>query len=128
MYLIPHVLIKDVNKKIFQYKILHRLTATNRKLKICGIKQTETCDRCKEEIETITHLFCDCSSNNNIWENLIDWLNSLGYRLAYLTDVQILFGDPKLDPIVNTIIIMCKYQIFKTKSKNNTIYLKRLLY
>ena len=65
---------------------------------------------------------------NNIWKNLIDWLNTLGYRLAYLTDVQILFGDPKLDPIVNKIIIVCKYQIFKTKSNNNTISLKKLLY
>ena len=128
VYLIPHILIKDVNQKIFQYKILHRLTATNRKLKICGIKQTEICDRCKEETETITHLFCDCSSNNNIWKNMIDWLNSLGYRLGYLTDIQILFGDPKLDPIVNKIIIICKYQIFKTKSNNNTISLKKLLY
>ena len=128
VYLIPHNLIKDVNQKIFQYKILHRLTATNRKLKICGIKQTDTCDRCKEEIETITHLFCDCSGNNNIWKDIIDWFNSLGYRLAYLTDVQILFGDPKLDPILNKIIIACKYQIFKAKAKKNTICLKKLLY
>ena len=68
------------------------------------------------------------SKNCSIWKNIVDWLNSLGYRLGYFTDVQILFGDKKFDPIVNKVIIASKYLIFKQKTKTSAVTFKKLLY
>ena len=47
----------------------------------------------------------------------VNWLNSLGYTLDCVTDVQILFGDQILDPIINKIIVASKYLIFKSQAK-----------
>ena len=43
-----------------QYKIIHRMISTNKKLYLYGIKDSNKCEKCEEEEETITHLFCDC--------------------------------------------------------------------
>ena len=53
---------------------------------------------------------------------------SLGYYLGYFTDVQILFGDQKVDHIVNKIIIASKYLIFKQKTKTSAVTFQKLLY
>ena len=101
---------------------------TNKKLHLYGIKDSNKCENCVDEAETIIHLFCDCPKNCSIWKNIVDWLNSLGYRLGYFTDVQILFGDKKFDPIVNKVIIASKYLIFKQKTKTSAVTFKKLLY
>ena len=59
------------------------------------------CDCCGLETDTIIHLFCDCPKVNNISKEIIEWLNSLGYTLSDLTDVQIIFGELTYDPIIN---------------------------
>ena len=54
---------------------------------------------------------------------VIGWYNSFGYNLIYLTDSQILLGDPKLDPILNRILLTTKISIFKNKCKKERVNL-----
>ena len=115
-HLIPHRLIRDINQRILQYKIIHRMISTKKNCIYMGLR-TNKCEKCEEEEETITHLFCDCPKTCPIWKKIVDWLNSLGYRLGYYTDVQILFGDQRFDPIIKKINIATKYLIFKQKAK-----------
>ena len=86
---------------------------------VMGIKDSNKCKKCEGEEETITHRFCDCPKTCSIWKNIVDWLNSLAYRLGYFTDVQILFCGQRFDPIINKIIIASKYL---------ELNLKKLLY
>ena len=95
---------------------------------VMGIKDSNKCEKCEGEEETITHRFCDCPKTCSIWKNIVDWLNSLAYRLGYFTDVQILFCGQRFDPIINKIIIASKNLIFKQKSKRMELNLKKLLY
>ena len=44
-----------------------------------------------------------------------------GYTIGYLTDLQILFGDPSYDPILNRIILITKIAIFKDKCHITTV-------
>ena len=53
-----------------------------------------------------------------LWREIVDLLNSLEYKRAYLFDTQIILGEPKIDPMINEIIIATTYLIFKGKSKN----------
>ena len=59
---------------MFQYKILHRILATNKKLKQYGIKTSDFCDFCGQEVESILHLFCECNVATSILQCIVDWL------------------------------------------------------
>ena len=98
--------------KIFQFRILHRILATNKKLSLYGIKDSDKCDFCGLEPETILHLFCECDVSACIWEEVVNMCNQFGYNIKYLTHKQILFGYPSLDPIFNRMLLNtgnCKY-------------------
>ena len=57
---------------------------------------------------------------------MINWYDTFGYNINYLSDIQILLGDQKLDPILNRIIHTTKTLIFKNKSKRNRVTLTQL--
>ena len=82
---------------------------------IYKIKEPNLCDFCNAEKETIQHLFCECNISTTIWWEVLNWLNSQGFYFEFVTDVQIILGDPKLDPAINRIILTDKIAIFKNK-------------
>ena len=104
---------------MFQYKLLHRTLPTNKKLLQFKIKDSSECDYCGQEEESLLHLFCECDLSTQIWQELVDWLGKQGQKINYLTDSQILLGDPSLDPVINRIIITTKASIFKNKGGNS---------
>ena len=83
---IPHTANRDVNIKMLQYKILHRILATNKKLKQYGIKDSDNCDFCGIETESILHIFCECDLTTHIWQSIADWLTKSGIRIGYFSD------------------------------------------
>ena len=123
----PHSCCRDINLKMFQYKLLHRIVATNKKLKQYGIKISDVCDYCGLEVESILHLFCECDVSTLIWQQIIDWLNTHGLNLNNLTDTQILFVDKNWYPVVNIIIILTKWTIFKNKAKGKAINISTVI-
>ena len=86
------------------------------------------CDYYGQERKTTIHLFCDCPKINHVWKDIVDWLNSLEYRLGYLTDVQIMFGAPTFYPIINKIIIATKFLIFRGKTKLKELLLQTTIH
>ena len=61
---------RDVNMKMFQFKILHRILATNKKLKQFRIIDSDLCDFCGLETESIIHIFCECEVTTPIWQHI----------------------------------------------------------
>ena len=121
---------RDVNMKMFQFKILHRILATNKKLKQFRIIDSDLCDFCGLETESIIHIFCECEVTTPIWQHISKWLERSGIRLGYLTHSQIVFGDKNWDAVVNRIIIVTKRVIFynkRTKSIPSLIQVLRTL-
>ena len=47
--------------------------------------------------------------------------------LQYLTNLQILFGDPKLDPILNRTILTTKITIFQNKTSNRIVTIDQII-
>ena len=85
----------------------------------CGLCAVATLDRrCGNgplEEESLIHIFCKCDISACIWEEVINWYNTFGYNINYLSDIQIILGDKKIDPILNRIILTTKTLIFKNK-------------
>ena len=109
---------QDVWMQMFQYKTLHRILATNKKLFQYKIIDTPLCSYCGMEEETIQHIFCECDLATSIWHEITGWLKKQGRSIEYLRDSQIILGDPKLDPVINRIILTTKIAIFKNKEKS----------
>ena len=127
IFILPFRVGFDHWSKMFQYKILHRILPTNSKLFQYNIKDSELCDFCLIDRESILHIFCECDIATSIWDSVVEWYNSFGYNLDYLSDAQIVFGDPSFDPIFNRIILITKIEIFNSKSKNRRVLLGAII-
>ena len=68
----PWKLVYDVTieekLRAFQFKVLHRILATNEFLRKNKIKDDSTCQNCEHE-ETLEHLFWDCKEVKAFWSD-----------------------------------------------------------
>ena len=51
---------KSSRSRMFQYKLVNRFLATNRFLKIIKVKDDDRCTFCKQETETLAHMYWSC--------------------------------------------------------------------
>ncbi|KAH3784623.1 hypothetical protein DPMN_162584 [Dreissena polymorpha] len=70
----------------FQYNYIHRIIATNKYLFKCKLSNSNLCDFCSENIETIEHLFWECKHIQPIWNQLVSFLEQqqLNVKLSFL--------------------------------------------
>ena len=69
----------------FQYRIFHRIIATNVLLMKMGIKDHDNCFFCDSKPETIEHLFWYCDRISHLWIALANWIWSV-------TDIEMKFS------------------------------------
>ena len=60
----------DNHIRDLQYKILFRITATNKLLYQIGIKNNPNCPICFLSVHTVEHLFYECNTTKNFWVTL----------------------------------------------------------
>ena len=99
-----------------QYKIVHRILATNQNLLKWEIRTNESCDFCKET-DTIEHFIYECPKINPLWSSIFNWIKSVLHIDIQLSKYEILFGIPnERDDIMinnyNFIILYTKYYIY----------------
>ena len=127
IFIIPKTCNRDTWMYMFQYKILHRILATNSKLFLYKIFESPLCIYCKSADETILHLYCECDMTTGVWQDIIDWLNPQGFNFEYFRDSQIILGDPKMDAVINRILLTTKIAIFKNREKSKPPTLSQVL-
>ena len=117
IYLLPRIVTKNNNLRDFQFKILHRFLATNKKLYKYGISNTTSCTFCQLQQEDIEHLFFNCIHVRNFWLFFENWWKEMYHGNTYLTIKDILFGFSYKDPPVtlNQCILLGKKYIYKQK-------------
>jgi hypothetical protein len=100
----------------FQFKLSHRITATNSFLFKCGLKETELCTFCTETKESLLHLFWECTYSKNFWLSLVNVFENCGLNMQYINAPNIILGimnplDP--DNTKNQVILILKYYLYK---------------
>ena len=111
----------DVRLKWFQFRIVHRILGTNKLLYKANIKDSPLCNLCSEFPETIYHLFWQCEISRLFWENLERLLVEKTGKNISLTYKDILFGlihNTVDTSVLNIIILLSKFHIYKQKMKN----------
>ena len=117
----------DTTLRWFQYRISHRILATNDFLYKIHIKDSNLCTLCNTETEQIMNLFVDCECVEIIWNMLENWLyDKCGFLLNY-NKREILFGKIGNQFMAkNTKVLIAKYYIYKNRFKNRALYFENL--
>lgn len=111
----------DIPTRSFQYLFIHRRVPTNKFVHRIGLIESPDCTFCKENVESLVHLFYECEYVSRFWVHIEILLNAIYGQEIKLTKFVILFGynvfDP--DPFVNYIILLGKQYIYKRKCLNS---------
>lgn len=108
----------DVQLRWFQYRIVHRIIATNTYLCKIGIVESELCTFCRCNAETICHLFWECEYVSEIWDNLLVWMKDEFELDIPLNKIDVIFGRYyKYYNIFNIIICIVKRHIYRKRSR-----------
>ena len=104
--------------KEFQWKFIHNVVFTEQRLFLMGYSNG-ICNLCSNNIETIRHLFFECSKIQHLWKVCIGKMKvfvpneqlSLTYTLLVIGSV-----NSKHKTIINTFLFETKFMIWKCRN------------
>ena len=120
VYILSRNISIDSYSRIFQYKVLNNILFLNNSLFKMGKVDSPLCSYCREDNETIAHLFLDCHVSKSIWLYLT---NFFGPRLTIPTlDLQSavlgFLDSSENNLILNNILLMYKITLYRNRGKN----------
>ena len=103
--------------RVFQYKILTNILPTNEYLKRYHVKESNMCDLCMIECDTIVHRLYECEVVSRLLCQILDTLHKKCSQTKEISLVEYLFGKVgKKYLALNHIILELKKQIFYSDS------------
>ena len=121
IYKIPAKSCRNTKLHWFQYRLLHRILATNDLLLKCGITEDSLCTFCKRVPEKIEHLFWYCNVVMEFWENIENWIYEKNQYLVNIDKKRALFGicnQSEFSKPINYILILTRFYIYKCRINN----------
>ena len=107
----------------FQYKLLHSAVYTKVQLLKFRFVENNLCSFCQKEAETYAHLFLECEKIKKIWKEIIANYELIEIRNLDWKDIFVgLSGNSIRIKFINSLIIMLKYIIFKSRSKGEVSF------
>ena len=107
---------KSTCSRMFQYKLINRFLATNKYLKIIGIKKDDRCTFCLDETETLTHMYWHCPKVQSF---IADTKSRLFYdfRINLSMDKKNWFFPTGLSAMETCIITIAKRVVYESRLK-----------
>ena len=123
-YALPYKTTNHSKLLNLQFKISHRILATNKKLKLFGIKDSDICDFCNIEVETISHLFWECKVTKIFLNTIFAKLEESCALTIAGSEKVIIFGLlPFSDNIaINNFLLITKCYIYKKSHQMSPLY------
>lgn len=114
--------------RTFQYKLLMHAIVTKVNLKQWKIVDNDLCTFCNKSPESILHLFWECKYVKQIWARVSSWFTELDDSLSVSRET-IFFNNvhPNPNNAINTVTLITKFYIYKTKCANNVLNIFSLL-
>ena len=104
----------------FQYKVLNSILYTNELLCKIGYVSDPNCSFCHQTIETISHIFFDCSFSTSFWNEIcgkiLNKLSSRGCLSLEYREIILGFLTGKMD-LTNYILILGKAYLWTCRCK-----------
>ena len=101
----------------FQYMLLHGVLYTKEHLSRFGFVGNNLCSYCNQETETYKHVFLQCPIIKDIWKEMILYYDLTEIQNMEWADIFVgLSGSSVRIKFVNSLIILLKYVIFKSRN------------
>ena len=103
----------------FNFKLLHRLTVTQKELRIYGVNNENSCPYCKEP-DSILHTFVECHYTQTFYAKVVDWFNAKFNSSFSPTSQEKLFGTDLTtsrnnELKLNYCLLFAKYYLYYQK-------------
>ena len=104
----------DVKLRNFQYKYILRIIPTNKRLFLQNIVNSNLCDFCSMDIESIQHLFLECNYAQFFWNDLSRFLQNtnIGIEISYKIISFGICDKDENDSIKNFFLIVSSHYIY----------------
>ena len=117
IYLLPRVTTTESSARSFQYKILNNTLYSNERLLKFNIVNSPLCLLCKQENESVIHLFVICPEAGSLWDQLSTWTSSKNITLPSNLVPQVVIlsvWDEKMQnlTLVNHLTLIFKRYIY----------------
>ena len=102
----------------FQYKVLNNIVFTNEKMFRLKMIDSPSCAFCKQEIESIEHVFFYCNVTKTSSEAFCIWLFNCNINIQSFAIIHILFGMFNIGDdfiFLNHLILTAKLYIYRCK-------------
>ena len=118
-YSLTQTITTDTTLIWYQYQILHRILATKELLYKMKYVDSDLCDFCNQDTETIEHLLYECDIVKVLWRDTERWIKNTTGQNTTFTKNTIIFGmeNDKDNTVPNWLILNIKYEIFKSKQQ-----------
>ena len=133
-YAIPFSCTIESKARSFQYRINHNIYFTNEKLFKIQMVQSPMCSFCRNDIETLRHLFVECLETQLFWKDFIACWGGI-LNIESLRVDEILLGylkDKACYKLINHLLIISKQHIsyvrWKDRKPNFTEFRQRVKY
>ena len=112
----------------FQYRLIHRIIATNTFLYKIHYVKANICTFCSTEPETLSHLFYDCHIVKNLWEEVQTWIIVETGIIIQLEKHTVIFGmiNNEKCRFVNWLTINIKHYIYRMKVQKQKLNIKAI--
>ena len=124
--------IKEVKLQEFQFKVNNHILVKKSFLHKINKVDNDRCTFCSLETETIIHVLFNCNKVKEFWLAMKNWLRIQANVILHLTIKNVIFSKQENNELLNYILLLGKYFIYKTKFLANSIrvenfitYLKR---
>ena len=121
---LPYKVTIEEKLRVFQFKILHRIIATNLFLFKNKVRTDNTCGHCGQ-IETVEHLFWHCEIAQKLWKDVENFFKV--YINVSFSCKTIILGSPNDSILLNHIILIGKYLLYASRYTKITASLKSVI-
>ena len=115
IYSLPFRVTNEVKLSVFQYKIVHNILYTNKRLHKMKKKQQPDCPYCHGIDQTPLHLFVECLIAKLFWNKFTKWYNDTCGGTIALEQNKIIYGVLRYTSscsTLNHLIIIGKYFLY----------------
>ena len=119
--------IKEVNLQEFQFKVNNHILVTKSFLHKINKVDNDRCTFCSLETETIIHVLFNCNKVKEFWLAMKNWLRIQANVILHLTIKNVIFSKQENNELLNYILLLGKYFIYKTKFLANSIRLENFI-
>ena len=135
IYTLAKYLTQDTKLVEFQFKIIHRVYATDSYVAKFDETVNETCIKC-DQINNIPHFFVDCIKVQQFWLDFKGWINNIEGKIIDLKTIDIIFGIIQTCTFrINFLLLHAKWWIHVNREQKQNIlflpflsYIKKIMY